>query len=163
MPGVQRTQREAVGADPARGSHSGVVRARAISVPGLPEPLLQAAGGRTGPESDGRLTSLGFYLWIDGELAWAQGTYEYRPMGTAVVSTNDLFRRRDFSARRKAPKWAEYIGQFASIGHVNQELMKRRVHRGGAENAEATRRETLRMRKTRTAPTGKSRRPSGQG
>ncbi len=70
---------------------------------------------------------MGFYLWMDGELAWAQGTYEYRPMGAAVISANDLFRRRDFSARRKAPRWAEYVGQFASIGHLNQELVKRRT------------------------------------
>ena len=131
VPTVQRTQRETVGADPVRGSHSGVVRTRAVSVPGLPEPILQAAGGGSGHEPDGRLISVGFYLWIDGELAWAQGTYEYRPMGTAVVSTNDLFRRRDFSARRKAPRWAEYVGQFASIGHLNQELMRRRVRRRG--------------------------------
>ena len=29
---------------------------------------------------------VGFYLWLDRDLAWAQGTYEYRPMGTAVIS-----------------------------------------------------------------------------
>ena len=86
---------------------------------------------------------MGYHLWLDGELAWAQGTYEYRPMGTAVISAKDLFRRRDFSARRQAPRWAEYVGQFASIGHVNGELVKRRIHRGGAENAEATRRKPL--------------------
>jgi hypothetical protein len=63
---------------------------------------------------------------MDGDLAWAQGTYEYRPMGAAVISSSDLFRRRDFSARRKAPRWAEYVGQFASIGHLNQELVRRR-------------------------------------
>ena len=40
---------------------------------------------------------MGFYLWFDDALAWAQGTYEYRPMGTAVISASDLFRRRDFS------------------------------------------------------------------
>jgi hypothetical protein len=68
---------------------------------------------------------MGFYLWFDGELAWAQGTYEYRPMGAAVISTNDLFRRRDFSPRRK-PMRGEYAGQFASIGHLNAELRKRR-------------------------------------
>jgi hypothetical protein len=76
---------------------------------------------------------VGFYLWLDGDLAWAQGTYEYRPMGTAVISAKDLFRRRDFSARRKAPKWGEYVGQFASIGHVNQELMKRRGRSSGSK------------------------------
>jgi hypothetical protein len=79
---------------------------------------------------------VGFYLWIDGDLAWAQGTYEYRPMGAAVISARDLFRRRDFNARRKAPRRAEYVGQFASIGHLNQELIERR---GGQLNAEARR------------------------
>ena len=69
---------------------------------------------------------MGFYLWLDGDHAWAQGTYEYRPLGAAVISTSDLFRRRDFSNRRRAPKWAEYVGHFASIGHLNQELEKRR-------------------------------------
>jgi hypothetical protein len=68
---------------------------------------------------------------MDGELAWAQGTYEYRPMGAAVISAKDLFRRRDFSARRKAPRSAEYVGQFASLGHLNQELRKRRGKRRG--------------------------------
>ena len=42
---------------------------------------------------------MGFYLWFDEQFAWAQGTYEYRPMGTAVIS-NPIFRRRDFMARR---------------------------------------------------------------
>jgi hypothetical protein len=71
---------------------------------------------------------MGFYLWLDGELAWAQGTYEYRPMGTAVIAASDLFRRRDFDARRKAVprRGAEYAGQFASLGHLNQELKMRR-------------------------------------
>ena len=71
---------------------------------------------------------MGFHLWMEGDLAWAQGTYEYRPMGAAVISANDLFRRRDFSARRKPPRpnVAEYVGQFASIGHLNGELQRRR-------------------------------------
>ncbi len=70
---------------------------------------------------------VGFYLWYDGDLAWAQGTYEYRPMGTAVISANDLFRRRDFNPRRRrTPALADYAGQFASLGHLNQQLMARR-------------------------------------
>ena len=74
---------------------------------------------------------MGFYLWLDGELAWAQGTYEYRPMGTAVIAACDLFRRRDFDARRKLepPRSARFAGQFASIGHLNGELRKRRRRR----------------------------------
>ena len=71
---------------------------------------------------------MGFYLWFDEGLAWAQGTYEYRPMGTAVIAASDLFRRRDFDPRRKlpAPGTAEFAGQFASLGHLNAQLQKRR-------------------------------------
>jgi hypothetical protein len=49
-------------------------------------------------------------------------------MGTAVISATDLFRRRDFDPRRKlqAPGSAEFAGQFASIGHMNGHLRKRR-------------------------------------
>jgi hypothetical protein len=73
---------------------------------------------------------MGFYLWLDGDVAWAQGTYEYRPMGAAVVAASDLFTRRDFDSRRKvmAPATARYLGQFASLGQVNgvlQGLRKR--------------------------------------
>ena len=75
---------------------------------------------------------MGFYLWLDGELAWAQGTYEYRPMGCAVISKSDLFRRRDFSSRRKAapPRGAEFVGQLASLGHLNAQLKNRRSRAG---------------------------------
>ncbi|HLH16965.1 MAG TPA: hypothetical protein VKX45_07080 [Bryobacteraceae bacterium] len=69
---------------------------------------------------------MGFHLWIDRDLAWAQGTYEYRPMGTAVISASDLFRRRDFRQKLRPPATASYLGQFASIGHINAELVKRR-------------------------------------
>jgi hypothetical protein len=49
-------------------------------------------------------------------------------MGTAVISSSDLFRRRDFSPRRKvqAPRDAEFAGQFASLGHLNTQLKERR-------------------------------------
>jgi hypothetical protein len=76
---------------------------------------------------------MGFYLWVDDELAWAQGTYEYRPMGTAVISSSDLFRRRDFDPRRKvrapgrSPGRTVFVGQFASLGHLNAQLLKRRL------------------------------------
>ena len=71
---------------------------------------------------------MGFYLWLDDELAWAQGTYEYRPMGAAVIASSDLFRRRDFNPRQQSfpPRDAVYAGQFASIGHLNAELKRRR-------------------------------------
>jgi hypothetical protein len=71
---------------------------------------------------------MGFYLWVDEQLAWAQGTYEYRPMGAAVISRSDLFRRRDFSPRRppRPPRSARFAGQFASLGHLNQHLLQTR-------------------------------------
>jgi hypothetical protein len=69
---------------------------------------------------------MGFHLWIDHDIAWAQGTYEYRPMGTATISISDLFRRRDFRNRLHPPSGAQYLGQFASIGQINAELMRRR-------------------------------------
>ena len=71
---------------------------------------------------------MGFYLWLDDELAGAQGTYEYRPMGTAVIAASDLFRRRDFDPRRKShpPRTAIFAGQFASLGHLNAQLKERR-------------------------------------
>ena len=74
---------------------------------------------------------MGFYLWVDRDLAWAQGTYEYRPMGAAVIARTDLFRRRDFSPRRKLQPsgTAEYAGQFASLGHLNAQLLARRLRR----------------------------------
>jgi len=71
---------------------------------------------------------VGFHLWVDDDLAWAQGTYEYRPMGSAVISASDLFRRRDFRPRRQwlPPQAARYAGQFASLGHLNTQLIQRR-------------------------------------
>ena len=71
---------------------------------------------------------MGFYLWLDDDVAWAQGTYEYRPMGAAVIASSDLFRRRDFDARRKPnpARDAIFAGQFASLGHLNAQLKKNR-------------------------------------
>jgi hypothetical protein len=68
---------------------------------------------------------VGFYLWLEGDLAWAQGAYEYRPMGAAVISASDLFRRSDFSPRRVArpPSWAR---PYASLGHLNAQLQELR-------------------------------------
>ena len=68
------------------------------------------------------------HLFAENGLAWAQGTYEYRPMGAAVISKSDLFRRRDFSARRPPlpPRTARFAGQFASLGHLNQHLLSSR-------------------------------------
>lgn len=65
-------------------------------------------------------------MWIDGAagLAWAQGTHEYRPMGTAVVAVSDQFRRRDFSLRRRRPKSLEqsFAGFCGSLEDVNARL-----------------------------------------
>lgn len=74
---------------------------------------------------------MGFYLWIDQDLAWAQGTYEYRPMGAAVISASDLFRRRDFDPKRRLPSssTAYPMGHFASLGHLNTYLRGRRRKR----------------------------------
>jgi len=73
---------------------------------------------------------MGFYLWLHDDLAWAQGTYEYHPMGNAVISANDLFRRRDFTKRKLLrPGSARFVGQFASIGDLNEHLEKQRRRR----------------------------------
>lgn len=71
---------------------------------------------------------MGFALWLDDQLAWAQGTHEYRPMGVAVVAATDLFTPRDFSARRPAPRrrQARFVGLFASLEQVNAFLTNSR-------------------------------------
>jgi hypothetical protein len=67
---------------------------------------------------------MGFHLWIDGEIAWAAGTYEYRAMGTAIISKTDKFRARDFARNRRAPSPSSpaFIGNFASMVHLNAYL-----------------------------------------
>jgi hypothetical protein len=66
---------------------------------------------------------MGFALWVDRELAWAQGTHEYRPMGCAVIASTALFAPRDFSPRRPCPlDRRAAIGLFASIGEMNRFL-----------------------------------------
>jgi len=66
---------------------------------------------------------VGFALWIDREagLAWAQGTHEYRPLGTAVVSHRDQFRPKDFRQTRRRPAHLEqsFAGFFGSLEEVN--------------------------------------------
>ncbi len=77
---------------------------------------------------------MGFYLWLDRDVAWAQGSYEYRPMGAAVVAASDLFTHRDFDSSRKVslPPAARYLGQFASLGQVNGVLQGLRGARKSA-------------------------------
>jgi hypothetical protein len=69
---------------------------------------------------------MGFALWIDIEagLAWAQGTHEYRPMGTAVVAKSDQFRHRDFTQKRQRPPHldAAFAGFFGSLEDLNARL-----------------------------------------
>lgn len=69
---------------------------------------------------------MGFALWIDSlsDLAWAQGTHEYRPMGTAVVARTDQFRRVDFQQNRQRPAHLEssFVGFFGSLEDVNARL-----------------------------------------
>ena len=74
---------------------------------------------------------MGFALWTDaaGGMAWAQGTHEYRPMGAAVISLNDQFRRRDFDPRRRCPSRLDraFAGLFGSLEEVNEFLRKQRA------------------------------------
>ncbi|MDX2154218.1 MAG: hypothetical protein SFV54_25990 [Bryobacteraceae bacterium] len=77
---------------------------------------------------------MGFALWIEDGIAWAEGTHEYRPMGSAVISIHTHFTPRDFrpAPRHRTPMrdpWA-FEGFFASIGHLNQHLEKRRRRAG---------------------------------
>ncbi len=76
---------------------------------------------------------MGFALWIDrqSDLAWAQGTHEYRPLGTAVVSRRDQFRPKDFRQSRRRPVHLEqaFAGFFGSLEEVNVSLRSRRSWR----------------------------------
>ena len=67
---------------------------------------------------------MGFALWLDSDLAWAAGTYEYRALGVAVIARSQLFRERDFARGRRAPPRTapSFVGYFASIGHLNWHL-----------------------------------------
>jgi hypothetical protein len=69
---------------------------------------------------------MGFAVWIDTEsdLVWAQGTHEYRPMGTAVVARSDQFRHRDFQQTRRRPKHLDdrFAGFYGSLEEVNVTL-----------------------------------------
>jgi hypothetical protein len=73
---------------------------------------------------------MAFALWIDDDTAWAQGTHEYRAMGTAVIAAGSLFTARDFSPRRRTPPRGtcanSYVGLFASLNHLNRHLVKTR-------------------------------------
>jgi hypothetical protein len=76
--------------------------------------------------AQGDLSKVGFALWIRDGVAWAQGTHEYRPMGTAVISARGTFTPRDFDRRRAAPPRLDpgLAGLFASLGAMNDFLKK---------------------------------------
>jgi hypothetical protein len=69
---------------------------------------------------------MGFALWLDREngLAWAQGTQEYRPMGTAVIAIAGQFHHRDFQQTRERPAHLErsFVGFFGSLEEINVSL-----------------------------------------
>lgn len=75
---------------------------------------------------------MGFALWLIDQEAWAAGTHEYKPMGTAVIAATQLFRARDFSPRRKPPlrRSAGFEGLFASLEDVNRHLKRPRQKSG---------------------------------
>jgi len=70
---------------------------------------------------------MGFAVWIDAKngLAWAQGTHEYRPMGSAVIAITDQFRHRDFRRLRRPPAQLRrsFVGYFGSLEEVNVKLL----------------------------------------
>jgi hypothetical protein len=78
---------------------------------------------------------------MDEERAWAQGTYEYRAQGTAVIAVKDLFRLRDFSRSRRppSPRDDRLVGVFGSLEEVNLHLMQQRVKRKPAKPGPGTR------------------------
>ncbi len=69
---------------------------------------------------------MGFALWMDadGGVAWAQGTHEYQPLGSAVISLSGQFRERDFGRGRRSPSRMDqnYVGLFGSLVDVNEFL-----------------------------------------
>jgi hypothetical protein len=64
---------------------------------------------------------MGFALWLEGDVAVAQGVHEYRPMGLATVAVTDCFRQRDFRPTPNPPARGgrNYVGLFASLVDVN--------------------------------------------
>jgi hypothetical protein len=73
---------------------------------------------------------MGWAVWIDEPegTAWAQGTHEYRPMGTAVIAITDQFHPRDFrqSLRRPDRLNESFTGFFGSLEEVNRRLRQSR-------------------------------------
>jgi hypothetical protein len=76
---------------------------------------------------------MAFALWIEDDLAWAQGLHEYRPMGVAIIAVTDRFHHRDFRPARPAPprNGDHYAGLFASLSDVNRRLERLNGSRSG--------------------------------
>ena len=76
---------------------------------------------------------MGWAVWIDERAgtAWAQGTHEYRPAGTAVIAVTDQFHPRDFRQRLRRPRELErcFRGFFGSLEEVNRYLRSGRAFR----------------------------------
>ncbi len=74
------------------------------------------------------VTEMGFALWIGHDQIWAQGTHEYRPMGTAVTGLSSVITGRDFRRLRRAPARSDprFAGLFASLGEMNDFVGKYR-------------------------------------
>jgi hypothetical protein len=74
---------------------------------------------------------MGFALWLENDVAWAQGTHEYRPMGAAIIGVRTLFSARDFRSSHVAPSrdHRSYVGLFASIGEMNDYLRRSQSRR----------------------------------
>jgi hypothetical protein len=77
---------------------------------------------------------MGFALWVEPEVAWAEGTHEYRPMGVAVISVTDFFHARDFHPNRapRTERDRDFAGYFASLGDLNHYLRRNRNERQAA-------------------------------
>jgi hypothetical protein len=90
---------------------------------------------------------MGFALWVGADTAWAQGTHEYRPMGSAVIGVRGVFTARDFRGRAKAPRRDDprFTGHFASLGQMNDFLARFRTR-------SQARRKKIRAWKSRGAP-----------
>ena len=73
---------------------------------------------------------MGYALWIDGDVAWAEGAHEYRAWGTAVISANTRFRLANFRrmSRKRERRGENFVGLFPSLEEVNHHLRKRRTH-----------------------------------
>ena len=82
---------------------------------------------------------MAYGLWIDGDTAWAEGTHEYRALGSAVIGVNDQFRERDFSPFRRTPdrEHRSWVGLFASLRELNRVLGRRRSCAGEKKSGHA--------------------------